>query len=84
MFTGINLSILVWYTSILNDENYQVTIHYSMYLIIQNTVTYLSFAAASKLFAATATYPYQVMRTRMQDQFQDYKGFIDVFNQTWR
>ncbi|XP_013791721.2 mitochondrial folate transporter/carrier-like, partial [Limulus polyphemus] len=49
-----------------------------------STVEYLAIAALSKLFAASVTYPYQVLRARLQDQFTDYKGLIDVINKTWR
>ena len=48
------------------------------------TVEYLSFAALSKLFAASITYPYQVMRARLQDQYTDYRGLWDVVGKTWR
>lgn len=48
------------------------------------TVEYLTIAALSKLFAASVTYPYQVLRARLQDQFTDYKGLIDVISKTWR
>ena len=48
------------------------------------TVEYLSFAALSKLFAASITYPYQVMRARLQDQYSDYRGLWDVVGKTWR
>lgn len=50
----------------------------------QSAITYLSFAAASKLVAITATYPYQLMRTRMQDQYHEFNGAMDMFTRTWR
>lgn len=48
------------------------------------TTEYLSFAAVSKLFAATITYPYQVLRARLQDQHNTYTGLTDVFKKTLR
>ncbi|XP_013787487.1 mitochondrial folate transporter/carrier-like [Limulus polyphemus] len=45
---------------------------------------YLTFAAASKLFAASTTYPYQVIRARLQDQHKEYNGVVDVLKKTWR
>ncbi|XP_019869473.1 mitochondrial folate transporter/carrier isoform X1 [Aethina tumida] len=48
------------------------------------TGEYLSFAAISKLIAAAATYPYQVLRTRLQDQHHDYKGTWDCIKKTWK
>ncbi|XP_071440743.1 solute carrier family 25 member 32 [Hetaerina americana] len=48
------------------------------------TLEYLSFAAMSKLCAAAATYPYQVVRARLQDQRGDYTGTLDCIRRTWR
>lgn len=48
------------------------------------TVQYLSMAALSKLFAASITYPYQVVRARLQDQHTTYTGLLDVVRRTWR
>ncbi|XP_046992068.1 mitochondrial folate transporter/carrier [Schistocerca americana] len=48
------------------------------------TGEYLTFAAVSKLVAAAATYPYQVIRARLQDQHHDYKGSWDCILRTWR
>jgi len=45
---------------------------------------HLTFAALSKMFADASTYPYQVIRARLQDQHADYKGIIDVITRTWR
>lgn len=53
-------------------------------VILQGTVEYLSFAALSKLFAAAVTYPYQVVRARLQDQHREYRGTWDCIGQTWR
>lgn len=38
------------------------------------TMEYIVFATISKLIAATVTYPYQVIRARLQDQHHHYKG----------
>ncbi|XP_067010745.2 solute carrier family 25 member 32 [Anabrus simplex] len=48
------------------------------------SMEYLSFAAMSKLIAAAATYPYQVIRARLQDQHHDYKGSWDCVKRIWR
>lgn len=39
---------------------------------------YLSLSAASKVFAVTSTYPYQVVRFRIQSQHDLYKGVIQT------
>uniref|UniRef100_A0A182K3M3 Mitochondrial folate transporter/carrier n=1 Tax=Anopheles christyi TaxID=43041 RepID=A0A182K3M3_9DIPT len=48
------------------------------------TSEYLTFAAVSKLIAAAGTYPYQVIRARLQDQNHSYKGTWDCVKLTWR
>lgn len=48
-----------------------------------STAEYLAFAATSKLVAVGTTYPYQVVRTRLQNQHYSYKGIIDCIQQTW-
>lgn len=52
--------------------------------IQKDSLEYLSFAAVSKLIAAGSTYPYQVVRARLQDQHRSYEGVMDVMRQTWR
>lgn len=47
------------------------------------TLEYLLFAASSKLVAAGSTYPYQVVRARLQNQHYSYKGIIDCIRQMW-
>jgi len=49
-----------------------------------NSTEYLLFAALSKLIAAATTYPYQVVRARMQDHHHSYSGTLDCIKQTWR
>uniref|UniRef100_A0A8D2Q609 Solute carrier family 25 member 32 n=1 Tax=Varanus komodoensis TaxID=61221 RepID=A0A8D2Q609_VARKO len=48
-----------------------------------NTLEYITMAAFSKIFAVSATYPYQVVRARLQDQHNRYSGVIDVICRTW-
>lgn len=47
------------------------------------TVEYLCFAAISKFIAAGSTYPYQVVRARLQNQHYSYKNSWDCITQTW-
>lgn len=47
------------------------------------TGEYLTFAAVSKLIAVATTYPYQVVRTRLQNQHLSYNGAFDCMVRTW-
>uniref|UniRef100_A0A1I7YBS1 Mitochondrial folate transporter/carrier n=1 Tax=Steinernema glaseri TaxID=37863 RepID=A0A1I7YBS1_9BILA len=49
-----------------------------------DTVDYLAFSIISKVFATTTTYPYQVLRTRLQDQHVKYDGVVDVIRTTMK
>ncbi|KAM4705502.1 solute carrier family 25 member 32 [Rhinophrynus dorsalis] len=49
-----------------------------------STLEYITMAALSKIFAVSATYPYQVVRARLQDQHNTYSGVLDVISRTWR
>lgn len=51
---------------------------------LQNPFEYITMAALSKIFAVATTYPYQVIRARLQDQHTSYKGVVDVIQKTWR
>lgn len=44
---------------------------------------YIAIAAISKIFAVAVTYPYQVVRARLQDQHNNYSGIVDVMRRTW-
>ncbi|XP_011693116.1 PREDICTED: mitochondrial folate transporter/carrier [Wasmannia auropunctata] len=49
-----------------------------------STTEYIVFAAFSKLIAAASTYPYQVVRARLQDHHHDYRGTWHCVQCTWR
>ncbi|KAF7493721.1 Mitochondrial folate transporter/carrier [Sarcoptes scabiei] len=44
---------------------------------------YFTCAVSSKLFAVLITYPYQVIRARLQDRCGNFNGAIDVITKTW-
>ncbi|XP_033640452.1 mitochondrial folate transporter/carrier-like [Asterias rubens] len=48
------------------------------------SLEYIVCAALSKMFAVITTYPYQVVRSRLQDQHQSYDGVYDTIRQTFR
>ncbi|KAK3710589.1 mitochondrial FAD carrier protein flx1 [Vermiconidia calcicola] len=50
-----------------------------------SNIDFLSLSAASKMFAGSITYPYQVVRARLQtyDAGKTYKGAWDVVTKVW-
>ncbi|KAI4229305.1 MAG: hypothetical protein L6R36_000957 [Xanthoria steineri] len=51
-----------------------------------STIDYLWLSGVSKVFAGSVTYPYQVVRSRLQmyEAEQTYKGARDAIAQTWK
>ncbi|XP_026670692.1 mitochondrial folate transporter/carrier isoform X3 [Ceratina calcarata] len=62
---------------------------YNQYLNVpidtkMSTMEYIFFAAVSKLIAAATTYPYQVIRARLQDHHHHYDGTCHCIKSIWR
>ncbi|VDM41589.1 unnamed protein product [Toxocara canis] len=49
-----------------------------------STIDYLLYSAGSKIIATTVTFPYQLLRTRLQDHHANYRGLWDVTVRTMR
>ena len=50
----------------------------------QGASEYIFFAALSKLLAAVTTYPYQVVRARLQDQNGRHSRALECIRDTYR
>ncbi|VDK73480.1 unnamed protein product [Litomosoides sigmodontis] len=51
---------------------------------ILGTVDCLVYSALSKVISTTITFPYQVLRTRLQDHHVKYSGMCDLISKTYR
>ncbi|EFO23884.1 hypothetical protein LOAG_04603 [Loa loa] len=51
---------------------------------ILGTVDCLVYSAVSKIISTTITFPYQVLRTRLQDHHAKYTGIYDLISKTYR
>lgn len=49
-----------------------------------STIDYIVFSCISKLIAATATYPYQVIRARLQDQHHNHTSTLSCIKYIWK
>ena len=49
-----------------------------------NTFHFSTFSSVSKVLAVVCTYPFQLVRARLQDQHQSYKNIFDVIGKTYK
>ncbi|KAG9279538.1 solute carrier family 25 member 32a [Astyanax mexicanus] len=68
------------YEALKREQNKYKKMHSEALL---SPLEYIVMAAVSKIAAVAATYPYQVVRARLQDQHNNYSGIADVIRRTW-
>lgn len=49
-----------------------------------NVSHFTLFSSVSKMISVICTYPFQLCRSRLQDQHQNYKGLLDVIKTTYK
>lgn len=49
-----------------------------------NTAHFSTFSSISKIVSVICTYPFQLVRSRIQDQHQNYENIADVIKKTYR
>lgn len=64
--------------------DYSLKFFFHSFNSFQTSYEYLMFAAISKFIAAGTTYPYQVVRARLQDHHHNYSGVWHCVKDTWR
>lgn len=62
----------------------QIWLKYKNNQIELNSMHYLVFSGLSKTFAVLMTFPFQVVRARIQDQHRNYKSLTEVVKNLYK